>query len=149
LGEVEVGGRDYHNAYFMNPNDMVVLLPKVADFFLEVIRMVPELVFTHVNCEDLGCGIYRIRAGIINNSDLYTKVLHGATGYHATRDKIEFHIENADEILNSKGAEYVAALESLDTAGAEWFVRAKPGDVLTIKATFPKAVDAVAQITVP
>ena len=149
LGEVEVGGRDYHNAYFMNPNDMVVLLPKVADFFLEVIRMVPELVFTHVNCEDLGSGIYRIRAGIINNSDLYTKVLHGATGYHATRDKIEFHIENADEILNSKGAEYVAALESLDTAGAEWFVRAKPGDVLTVKATFPKAVDAVAQITVP
>lgn len=149
LGEVEVGGRDFHNAYFMNPNDMLDLLPKVADFFLEVINMVPELAFTHVNSEDMGSGIYRIRAGVINNGALYTKVLHGATGYHATRDKIEFHIEGAQEILSSNGAGSVNALESLDMANAEWFVRAKPGDVLSVKAVFPKAVNAVTEIVVP
>ena len=148
LGEVEVGGRDYHNAYFMNPDDMLDLIPKVGDFFLAVMNMVPELAFTHVNCEAMGGGIYRIRAGIINNSQLYTKILHGATGYHATREKITFSLEGVEEILNSKGAEAINALESLDTASVEWFVRANPGDVLTVKAVFPKAVNAIAEITV-
>ena len=148
LGEVEVGGRDYHNAYFMNPNDMLELLPKVADFFLEVINNVPILEFTHVNCEAMGNGIYRIRSGIINNSSQYTKILHGATGYHASKDKIEFHVEGALEVLSSKGAESVTALESLDTASAEWFVRANVGDIITVKAVFPKAVDAVAEIVI-
>lgn len=147
LGEVEVGGRDYHDAYFMIPDDMLELLPKVADYFLAVADMVPTLEFTHANCEALGENIYRIRAGIINNGDLSTKILAGATGYHANRDSIEFKLDGA-EILSNKGAENIAVLESLGTASAEWFVRAKPGDVITLKAVFPKAVNAVVEITV-
>ena len=146
LGEVEVGGRDYHNAYFMNPNDMIDLLPKVAEFFLEVIKSVPVLEFTHVDCELVGGDIYRIRAGIINNSSNYTKILHGATGYHASKDKIQFKLEGIQELLSSKGAEAVNALESLDTASAEWFFRGKAGDTVTVKAVFPKAVSASAEI---
>ncbi|MBE6958343.1 MAG: hypothetical protein E7447_04245 [Ruminococcaceae bacterium] len=149
LGEVEVGGRDYHDAYFMDADDMLELLPKVADFFLQVVDMVPVLNFTHLTCDAVGEDIYRIRAGIVNNGQLYTRILHGATGYHATRDNIDFKLEGAQEILSRSGAESIKALESLDTAGAEWFIRAKSGDKLTVKATFPKAVNAVAEIIVP
>ena len=149
LGEVEVGGRDYHNAYFMDPDDMLDLLPKVSEFFLQAIKMVPALEFTNVSCEAMGGDIYRIRAGIINNGQLNTKVLYGATGYHATRDAIEFKVEGAKEILNCKGAASVNALDPLETASAEWFVRAQSGDQITVKAVFPKAVSAVATVVAP
>lgn len=149
LGEVEVGGRDYHNAYFMDADDMLDLLPKVADFFLQVVDMVPVLDFTHVTCEAMGSDIYRIRAGIINNSNLNTKVLYGGTGYHATKDSIEFKLEGACEVLSRKGAAPVKSLDPLGTASAEWFVRAHSGETVTVKAVFPKAVDAVAEVVIP
>ena len=149
LGEVEVGGRDYHDAYFMNPDDMLTLLPNVSEFFLQVIRMVPKLVFTNVLCEHMDGDIYRIRAGVINDGALNTNILYGGTGYHATRDRIEFKIEGAAEVLNCKGACSIKSLDPTDTAGAEWFVRARSGDRLTVKATFPKAVNAVATVTIP
>ena len=148
LGEVEVGGRDYHDAYFMDPDDMLQLIPKVADFFLEVIKMVPALSFTHVTCQQVSEDIYRIRAGIVNNGALYTRILYGATGYHGTRDNIDFKLTGTSEILSCCGAESLKGLEPTDTASAEWFVRAKAGDKLTVKATFPKAIDAVAEIII-
>ena len=149
LGEVEVGGRYFHNAYFMDPDDMLVLLPKVADYFLKVSKMVPILEFTDVTCEAMGQDIYRIRAGVINNGALNTRVLHGATGYHAVRDNIEFKISGVQEVLSSKGAPAIRGLEPTETASAEWFVRAKAGDEITVKAVFPKAVNAVATVVAP
>ena len=149
LGEVEIGGRDFHNAYFMDPDDMLVLLPKVADYFLEVSKMVPILEFTDVTCEAMGGDIYRIRAGVINNGQLHTRLIYGSTGYHAVRDNIEFKVEGAQEVLSSKGAPSVRVLEPTDTASAEWFVRANAGDEITVKAVFPKAVNAVKTIIAP
>ena len=149
LGEIEVGGLDYHGAYFMDPDDMLELLPKVADYFLEVSKMVPVLEFTDVTCEAMGGDIYRIRAGVINNGQLHTRLLHGSTGYHAVRDNIEFKLQGNMEVLSTKGAPSVRGLESLDTASAEWFVRAKSGDEITVKAVFPKAVNAVKTILIP
>lgn len=142
LGEVEVGGRDYHNAYIMDPDDMLELLPKVAEYFLKVSEMVPVLDFTNITCEAMGADIYRIRVGIINNGQLNTRILYGATGYQAIRDNIQFKIEGAQEVLSSKGAEAVHSLDPLDMANAEWFICAKPGDQITVKAVFPKAVNA-------
>ena len=149
LGEVEVGGRDYHNAYFMDADDMLDLLPKVADYFLQVVDMVPVLDFTHVTCEAMGGDIYRIRAGIINNGQLNTKVLYGATGYHAVKDRIEFKISGAKEILSDNGAAPISSLDPTETADAEWFVRAASGEKITVKAVFPKAVDAMAEVIIP
>ena len=149
LGEVEIGGRDYHNAYFMDADDMLDLLPKVADFFVQVIGMVPALDFTYVTCEAMGEDIYRVRAGVINNGSLNTRVLYGATGYHATRDSIEFKIEGAKEILSKMGAQPVKSLDPLETTKIEWFVRGNPGDTITVKAQFPKSVNAVASVKLP
>ena len=149
LGEIEVGGLDYHGAYFMDPDDMLVLLPKVADYFLKVSKMVPVLEFTDVTCEAMGGDIYRIRAGVINNGALNTRVLHGATGYHAVRDNIEFKVEGVQQVLSSKGAEAIKSLDPTATAKAEWFVRAKAGDEITVKAVFPKAVNAVKTVIAP
>lgn len=149
LGEVEIGGRDYHNAYFMDPDDMLELIPKVAEYFLEVSKMVPVLEFTDVTCDAMGGDIYRIRAGVINNGQLNTRLLNGSSGYHAVRDNIEFKLIGAQEVLSSKGAPAVKSLAPLDTTGAEWFVRAKSGDEITVKAVFPKAVNAVKTIVIP
>ena len=149
LGEVEIGGRDFHNAYFMDPDDMLVLLPKVAEYFVKVSKMVPVLEFTDVTCEAMGGDIYRIRAGVINNGQLNTRLLYGPTGYHAIRDMIEFKVTGAAEILSSDISPKIRSLEPLDTASAEWFVRAKAGDQITVKAVFPKAVNAVATVTAP
>lgn len=149
LGEVEIGGRDFHNAYFMDPDDMLVLLPKVADYFLEASKLVPVLEFTDITCEALGGDIYRIRAGVINNGQLNTNLLYGATGYHAVRDSIQFKLDGAAEILNEKKTFSVKSLDPLATTSVEWFIRAKAGDELTVKATFPKAVNAVQTVIAP
>lgn len=149
LGEVEIGGRDYHNAYFMDADDMLELLPKVSDFFLKVIDMVPVLRFTHAECELMGNDIYRIRAGVINEGQLNTAVLYGGTGYHATKDAIQFQITGAQEVLSRDGAPNVKSLDPLDTASAEWFIRANSGDEIKLKASFPKSVDANVSIIIP
>ena len=149
LGEIEVGGLDHHGAYFMDPDDMLVLLPKVADYFLEASKLVPVLEFTNVTCEAMGGDFYRIRAGVINNGQLNTRPLHGSTGYHAVRDSIQFKLEGVQEVLSSKGAPDVKSFEPTDTASAEWFVRANAGDEITVKAVFPKAVNAVQTVIAP
>ena len=97
----------------------------------------------------MGGDIYRIRAGIINNGQLNTRLLHGVSSYHANKDMLQFSVEGAAEILSEKQNPQIRDLESLDTASAEWFVRAKSGDEITVKATFPKAVSAVATVVTP
>ena len=149
LGEVEVGGRFYNNAYFMDPDDMLDLIPKVADYFVEASKMVPVLEFTDVTCEAMGGDIYRIRAGVINNGALNTRVLSGPTGYHAVRDMLTFQVEGAQEVLSENARPAIKSLDPLDTASAEWFVRAKAGDKITVKAVFPKAVNAVTTVVAP
>lgn len=149
LGEVEIGGRDFHNAYFMDPDDMLVLLPKVAEYFLEVAKWVPVLEFTNVTCEAMGGDIYRIRAGIINHGQLNTRLLQGVSSYHANKDMLKFSVEGASEILSEKRNPQIKGLDPLDTAGAEWFIRANAGDQITVKAEFPKAVRAVATVVAP
>ena len=146
LGDIEVGGQFHYNAYFMDPDDMVDLIPKVADYFLKVAEMVPVLAFADATCEAMGDGIYRIRAKVINNSRTFTKVLRGSTGYHANRDSICLQVEGADEILSSNKTPSVKSLEMNEIFSAEWFVRAKAGDSITLKAAYPKAVNAVATL---
>ena len=149
LGEIEVGGLDYHGAYFMDPDDMLELLPKVADYFLEASKMVPVLDFTNVTCEAMGKDIYRIRAGIVNNGVLSTRLVYGSSGYHAVKDKIQFSVVGAQEILNANVNPEVRSLEPLDCATAEWFIRANAGDEITVKAVCPKAVNAVMTVVIP
>lgn len=149
LGDIEVGGQFHHNAYFMDPDDMIDLIPKVADYFLKVAEMVPVLAFADTSCDAVGDGIYRVRAKVINDSTLNTKILYGASGYHANRDAIYLHVEGAAEVLNSNATPSVNALEPTEIFSAEWFVRAKPGDAITVKAEYPKAVNAVATLIAP
>lgn len=149
LGEVEIGGRDFHDAYFMDPDDMLELLPKVAEYFLKVSKQVPILEFTNASCDAMGGGIYRIRASIINNGQLSTRVLYGPSSYHANKDRIEFKLEGAAEILSNNISPSLRSLEPTDTTSVEWFVRANAGDTITIKANCPKAVNAVATVVAP
>lgn len=148
LGEIEVGGMD-RNCYFMDLDEMFDLIPKVADYFLETSKLVPVLDFTSVTCDAMGGDIYRIRAGIINNGVLSTRLLYGSSGYHAVKEKIRFSVAGAQEILSAETNPEVHSLEPLDCATAEWFVRAKPGDEITVKAAHPKAVNAVTTLITP
>lgn len=149
LGDIEVGGQFHYNAYFMDPDDMIDLLPKVADYFLKVVELVPTLRFASIACEPMGGDVYRVRAQVMNDGRLNTKVLSGASGYHANRDSVKFKIEGASEILSSKVCPEKASLAPLEITPVEWFVRAKPGDSITVKAEFPKAINAVATLIAP
>lgn len=149
LGDIEVGGQFHHNAYFMDPDDMIDLIPKVADYFLKVAQMVPTLTFVNTECEAVGSDIYRIRAQVMNDSMLNTRVLYGAAGYHAKRYAIQLKVEGAKEILSKEVCPTVGSLEPMEIANAEWFVRAQSGDSITVKAEFPKAVNAVATVIAP
>jgi len=78
-----------------------------------------------------------------------TKAFEAASSYHTGIATVQFGISGAQEILNQNTNPSVASLYPMESAAAEWFVRAKSGDVLTVKVTHPKAVDAVAEIIVP
>lgn len=149
LGDIEVGGQLHYNAYFMDPDDMINLIPRVADYFLKLTELVPTLKFTDVSCDAVGGNIYRIRAQVINESTLSTRLLYGSGGYHANRNAIQFRVEGANEILSNTVCPTVAAIDPMQTANAEWFVRAQPGDSITVKAVCPKTVDAVATVIIP
>ena len=146
LGDVELGGTYMHGAYFMDPDDMLNLIPRVADYFLKAAKMVPVLAFADVKCEAMGGDVYRIRAKVINDSGLNTKILYGPTGFHANRDLIQFKVEGVGEVLSSKGAAPIKSLEPMEITSVEWFVRAKAGDEITVKAVYPKAINAIATL---
>ena len=89
--------------------------------------------------------VVRVRADVINTGKLGTTVLKSATGFHA-RYPLYLTVSGSDEILSAVAKPEYAGLEPLEYKHAEWFVRANPGDKLIVKATFPKAVDAYAEI---
>jgi len=149
LGDVEVGGQFHYNAYFMDPDDMLDLIPNVATYCLKVAELAPVLTLTKTACEAVGEGVYRIRANVMNESTMGTKAFEAASSYHTGIATVQFGISGAQEILNQNTNPSVASLYPMESAAAEWFVRAKSGDVLTVKVTHPKAVDAVAEIIVP
>ncbi len=149
LGDVEIGGRVYGNAYFMDPDDMIDLLPKVADYLLRLAAMAPALTLGNVACDALGGRVVRVRAEAMNTGVLGTTVMQGSSGYHAHRDAVRFTLSGAKEILSRPATPAVAALRSMERTGAEWFIRADPGDTLTVTVSHPKAGYASVSVLVP
>lgn len=149
LGDVEVGGQFHYNAYFMDPDDMLDLIPKVADYCLAVADLVPTLIINDVQCAAVGDGIYRINAQAMNDSYMSTKPMQAPTSFHTMRDCVSFEIAGVEEILSTKANPSVAALDPLATTSAEWFVRAKSGDAITVSVKHPKAIGAEMTVIAP
>lgn len=149
LGDVEIGGQIHSNAYFMDPDDMLDLIPKVADYFLEVIKLVPVLALGGVTCDAMGGGVYRIRAHAYNRSRVNTKMMQGSAGYHANNYAVEIKVSGVKEILSRTAVASVASLAPMQMYPMEWFVRAEPGDTITIEATHPKAIKATESVVAP
>jgi len=149
LGDIEVGGQFHYNAYFMDPDDMLDLIPKVADYCLEVAKLSPVLKLTKVTCDAVGDNIYRIRASVLNNSRMNTKIFESGSSHHTDRDFVLFQITGCEEILSKDTSPMVSSLYAMENRTVEWFVRAKSGDSLTVKVSHPKAVNATATVVIP
>jgi len=139
LGDVEIGGRVYGGAYFMDPDTMLELLPKVTDFILAVSQMAPRLIMGNTECTPIGEKLYRIRTQVMNVGALGTKVMQGATGYNANRDPVQVKLSGNCKILNRQAVAVKSALDSMERMEAEWFVAAEPGETLELIASQPKA----------
>lgn len=144
LGKVEIGGRIFGNAYYINPDDMIEVCTKMAPFMMEIAKMHPELKLGNLTCERMGGDIVRVRACAMNVGALSTKVMQGVDGYNANKHKVRMTLEGG-EIVSRQPVISKAQLKSMHRMEAEWFVKAKAGEKLTVTASNPKG--GVAKLT--
>ena len=112
-------------------------------------HLVPMLKLADVRCDALGGDVYRIRAKVMNVSSYNTKIMQGATGYHANKDSVEIKLTGVKEFLNRDTSHRISCLSSMDQKNMEWFVRGSSGDVLTLKAQHPKCIVDECKIILP
>lgn len=149
LGDVEIGGRVFGGAYFMDPDSMIELLPKVTDYMLTVSKMAPRLIMGNTECTPVGEKLYRIRTQVMNVGVLGTKVMQGSSGYNASRDPVQVKVTGNCSILNRQAVAVKNALDSMERMEAEWFVSAEPGETLILTAAHPKAGSVSTKLTMP
>jgi len=147
LGEVEVGGRFYGNAYFMLASDMIALLPKVTEFLMKIMTWYPKLELVNVECKSLGGDVVRVRADVINTGLMNTAPIISATGYHA-KVPVYVTLSGAKEFFNRYPTNEFPALAPIESRKLEWFVRAEKGSELTITASQAKSVGASVTVVV-
>ena len=146
LGEVEIGGRIHGNAYFMLASDMNELLPKITTFLTMIMDWYPKLELVNVECRSLGGDVVRVRADVINTGLMNTMPIRSASGYHA-QSITYVTLEGAEECFNRWPTNEIGSLAPLESRKLEWFVRAKPGTALTVRAACAKAVGACITVT--
>jgi len=147
LGEVEIGGRLYGNAYLMLMSDMIELLPKVTEFLTKIMEWYPKLELVNVECKPLGGDVVRVRADVINTGLMNTAPIVSSTGYHA-KVPVYVTLSGAKEFLNRYPTNEFTALAPIESRKLEWFVRAEKGSELTITASQAKSAGASVTVTV-
>lgn len=140
LGEVEIGGMLGGRVYYMHPELLEALAPRVAAFALRHASMGPELEIGDVEVLELGGGCLRIRAACMNVGELGTTVMAGAPG-HLAHVPVRIALETAGdaEILSRPAVYEFADLEPARKVTAEWFVRAGKPEGIRIRAFHPRA----------
>jgi len=148
LGKVEIGGYKDGEAFYMYPRDMGNLIPKTSQFLLKHAEMGPKLLLGNVEKLDLGNGVYRIRAAVLNNGTFGTTVMTGSHGYNAQKNVIVTLKGNKNAAVLSRPALYTfKQIHSMGSELLEWFVKGETGEVITLTASHPKSADAVVTLT--
>ncbi len=75
--------------------------------------------------------------------------MQASSSFHTMRDSVKFAVSGVEEILSTKANPSVPALAPLGGASAEWFVRAKSGDAITVTVKHPKAVSGEMTVIAP
>ena len=147
LGEVEIGGRLFGNAYLMLYSDMLTLLPKVTEFLLKIMEWYPKLELVNVECKSLGGDVVRVRADVINTGLMNTAPIVSATGYHS-KVPVYVTLSGAKEFYNRYPTNEFTMLAPIESRKLEWFVRAEKGSELTITASQAKSIGVSVTVTV-
>ncbi len=148
LGEVEIGGFKDGQAYYMYPPDMENLIPKTTAFLLEHSQMGPKLILGNLETTNLGGGIFRVRAMCMNIGRFGTTVMSGSEGYLAQSNVSVTDCGSQNASILSRPAQYTfRQLPSMGREPLEWFLRAEPGEEITITAAHPKSVPAAITFT--
>lgn len=163
LGPIEIGGWDYK---FAIQNPPGTLLEEVASgnarFVIRKMGVLPQMTIESVKIESLGDGVHKVSAVVKNDGFLATYVSQVGkktgtikqpkvtlTGVEVAAGKAEVEIDH----LEGRAAHHAPLglpprSGNLARGYAEWVVKAKPGDEITITAAASKAGSASTSVTV-
>lgn len=139
IGDVEIGGQICGNAYFMDPDDMLELLPKVAEYLIVMSQCRPKLQWEEVMWKRLDDGSIHITAQIANTGALGTKVMRGSAGYQANRDPVQLRVIGAQSHICRPAVHELVSLDAGERSCVEWVLNAEVGTKLVLEARHPKA----------
>jgi len=142
LGPVEIGG--WKRYWLINPSFEHLrecIAPGSARFMIEYADRHPRLAVSDLDVEPVGDGIYRLRARVMNTGALATNISERGLQLRALKPvTVELLVGDDVELLSHGRCRQIGHLGPHRRSGElEWFVRARPGADLAVRASSQKA----------
>jgi len=145
LGDVEIGGLVPFVRLNPPPDALEKTLSAHADFYLKLMKKLPELKVREVKVAPLGRELYQVTAYFTNEGWLPTSTAQGRRSKNAWPIRVTLKTEPGQTVFSGRPIETIPFLAgSGDSKKLEWTVKGKKGSRLTISAGSPKlgAVEA-------
>ena len=135
LGPVEIGG--FNRKYLSGPllSDLKKTCAKTYQFTLEHAAKRPRVMIEDVSAQEVGDGIYRVRARVANRGEFPTNITNrGKQLARLKTVRVEFETGSGVKVLSQKAHHDLGHLNGLsDSRPLEWFVSAKKGSTCTLR----------------
>jgi hypothetical protein len=138
LGDVEIGGwRPF--AAVPAASAVAPLVEPHAAFLVELSTLLPRVAVASLSATKLGGGLYRVRAEVENRGRWPTALQHGITARSVKPVLVQIDVEtNAIVSGAAKNRFYTTIAGSGRREQVEWIVKARPGQVVTVKVVAQK-----------
>ena len=132
LGEVEVGG--FVPGFRVNPPDEALdsLIGQQTEFVAALLGKLPSLVVDQPEAERLGENLWRVRVRVSNPGFLPTRSAMGAKARRTAPVVVAIDAQPESILSGAKHRQFWTIAGSGGHADAEWIVRAREGDTITI-----------------
>ncbi len=151
LGKVQVGGMKTAATHYPYPPHMAEISTNTTQFLLQHASWHSQICLSNVEATSVGAGVYRIRVDVANTGRLATNVM--STGMDSrTAEPVAVKLENveAEKIVSRPQVyEFAALAAGGGCQQMEWFVKASPGDEITITASHPRAGIGSTKLALP
>lgn len=148
LGRVEIGGWRKFGHNNPLPRDLPREVKRNVDFALMQAEHMPLLQVGVPEVEDLGAGVYRVRATVRNSGLQPTELAIRQQQRTAVPVRVSLEPAAGVQLLTSDARQDIAVLSGYEEKRVEWLVRAPQGGTVTVRAVHPKAgaAGAMAQL---
>ncbi len=142
LGRVEVGG--WKKYWMINPSFETLrewIAPGSSRFIIEYAARHARLEISDLAAEEVGGGIYRVRARVMNSGGFPTNITQRALALKSLKPvTAELVLPEGAELLSQKRHFAIGQLAPhARSAQLEWFVRCEPGTELTVSTRSQRA----------